>query len=75
MGDILIGTSSFSFDDWVGTIYPAGIRKQEMLPYYEKMFGLKALEANFTYYSMPSGKTMELFVKRTSQDFACVVRI
>jgi uncharacterized protein YecE (DUF72 family) len=46
MGDILIGASGFFFDNWVGTIYPAGIRKQEMLPYYEKMLGFKALEVN-----------------------------
>lgn len=74
MGNILIGTSGFSFNDWVGTIYPAGIRKQEMLPYYERTLGFKALEVNYTYYSMPSAKTMESFAKRTSQDFAFVVK-
>jgi uncharacterized protein YecE (DUF72 family) len=74
MGEILIGTSGFSFDDWVGTIYPANIRKLEMLPYYEKTLGFRALEVNYTYYSMPSGKTMESFAKRTSSDFAFVVK-
>lgn len=49
MGEILIGTSGFSFDDWVGMVYPAGIRKQEMLPYYEKTFSFKALEVNCAY--------------------------
>lgn len=74
MGEILIGTSGFSFDDWVGVVYPAGIKKHEMLPYYEKTLGFKALEVNYTYYSMPSEKTMESFAKRTSRDFSFVVK-
>ena len=74
MGDILIGTSGFSFEDWIGEVYPANIKKQEMLPYYEEIFGFKALEVNYTYYSMPSRKTMESFSKRTSDDFSFVVK-
>lgn len=74
MGDILIGTSGFSFDDWVGVVYPEGIKKHEMLPYYEKSLGFKALEVNYTYYSMPSVKTMESFARRTSRDFSFIVK-
>jgi uncharacterized protein YecE (DUF72 family) len=74
MGDILIGTSGFSFDDWVGEAYPAHIKKHEMLPYYEKTFGFKTLEVNYTYYSMPTKKTMESFSMRTSRDFSFVVK-
>jgi uncharacterized protein YecE (DUF72 family) len=74
MGEILIGTSGFSFDDWVGEVYPAGIKKQDMLPYYEQRLGFRALEVNFTYYALPSVKTMESFCRRTSQDFAFVVK-
>jgi uncharacterized protein YecE (DUF72 family) len=74
MGEILIGTSGFSFDDWIGEIYPSNIKKQEMLPYYEKELGFSALEVNYTYYSMPSKKTMESFARRTSRDFSFVVK-
>jgi uncharacterized protein YecE (DUF72 family) len=74
MGDILIGTSGFSFDDWVGEVYPAHIKKHEMLPYYEKTLGFRALEVNYTYYSMPSKKTMESFSMKTSRDFSFVVK-
>jgi uncharacterized protein YecE (DUF72 family) len=74
MGEILIGTSGFSFDDWVGIVYPAGIKKHDMLPYYERSLGFKTLEVNYTYYAMPSAKTMESFMKRTSQDFSFVVK-
>ena len=74
MGEILVGTSGFSFDDWVGEVYPSGIKKQEMLPYYEKTLGFSALEVNYTYYSMPSRKTMESFSRRTSNTFSFVVK-
>lgn len=74
MGEILVGTSGFSFDDWIGEVYPAGLRKQDMLPYYEKVLGFKALEVNFTYYTLPSAKTMESFSRRTSDEFAFVVK-
>jgi uncharacterized protein YecE (DUF72 family) len=74
MSEILIGTSGFSFDDWVGEIYPKGIKKQDMLPYYERTLGFKTLEVNYTYYAMPSAKTMESFAKRTSRDFSFIVK-
>lgn len=38
---IKIGTSGFSFPDWVGAIYPATIKKGELLPYYEQKLGFK----------------------------------
>jgi uncharacterized protein YecE (DUF72 family) len=74
MGDIFIGTSGFSFDDWIGEVYPENIRKQEMLPYYEKVLGFNALEVNFTYYTLPSKKTMESFARRTSEAFSFAVK-
>ena len=74
MSEILIGTSGLSFDDWIGEVYPPHTRKQDMLPYYVGILGFKALEVNYTYYSMPSRKTMESFVRRTPRDFAFVVK-
>ncbi len=74
MGEILIGTSGFSFDDWIGEVYPAGIKKHEMLPYYVNKLGFRTLEVNYTYYAMPSHKTMESFARRTPADFSFVVK-
>lgn len=74
MGEMFIGTSGFSFDDWVGEVYPPGIRKHEMLQYYERTLGFRALEVNYTYYAMPSVKTMESFSKRTSREFSFIVK-
>lgn len=74
MGDILVGTSGFSFDDWIGEVYPENTRKQDMLPYYEKILGFTTLEVNYTYYALPSKKTMESFLRRTSDSFSFIVK-
>ncbi len=69
-----MGTSGFSFDDWIGEVYPAGIRKRDMLPFYERQLGFDALEVNYTYYTMPSLRTMESLSRRTSGNFSFVVK-
>ncbi|MFQ5964040.1 MAG: DUF72 domain-containing protein [Candidatus Scalinduaceae bacterium] len=71
---IKVGTSGFSFDDWKGPVYPANIRKQDMLSYYEKEIGLKILEVNSTYYALPSQKSMETMSRKTSPEFEFVVK-
>jgi uncharacterized protein YecE (DUF72 family) len=63
MSEVLVGTSGFSFDDWIGEIYPENIRKQDMLSYYEKVMGFTALEVNYTYYALPSKKTIGVFLE------------
>ena len=71
---IKIGTSGFSFPDWKGTIYPKGLKERDMLTYYEKEMGLNALELNFTYYSLPSQKSLQAISKKTSKGFDFVVK-
>jgi uncharacterized protein YecE (DUF72 family) len=54
--NIYIGTSGYSYVDWVGPFYPDGTRKGDMLAYYSRYF--RAVEINFTYYRMPNARTM-----------------
>ena len=51
MAEILIGTSGYSFKDWVGPFYPPDLRPVDFLPYYVQHF--PALELNTTYYGIP----------------------
>ena len=71
---IKVGTSGFSFPDWVGNIYPANIKKGEMLPFYEQKLGFKITEINSTYYTIPSQKSFEGMAKKTSPDFEFTVK-
>jgi uncharacterized protein YecE (DUF72 family) len=71
---IKIGTSGFSFPDWKGTIYPEGIRDGDMLRFYEKELGFNVLEVNFTYYTLPSQRSLMAMSQKTSKDFEFVVK-
>jgi uncharacterized protein YecE (DUF72 family) len=60
---IHIGTSGYSYDDWVGPVYPAGTPKTRFLSLYKDLFD--ACELNFTYYRLPSARTMEGILKNS----------
>lgn len=71
---VKIGTSGFSFSDWVGNVYPDNIKKGEMLSYYEQTLGFTITEINSTYYTIPSQKSFEGMAKKTSPDFEFTVK-
>ncbi|MCF7807171.1 MAG: DUF72 domain-containing protein [Candidatus Marinimicrobia bacterium] len=57
---IQIGTSGFSYPDWVDIFYPPDLSREQWLDYYSKHFGF--CELNFSYYRMPQEKQMEKFL-------------
>ena len=71
---IKVGTSGFSFPDWLGNIYPHDIKKGDMLEYYEKNLGFEITEINSTYYTIHSQKSFEGMMRKTSKDFEFTVK-
>lgn len=69
---IYVGTSGFQYEDWLGTYYPLGMDKSDMLAYYAKEFN--TLEINFTYYRMPSAKSLFLMAKKVPDRFLFCVK-
>lgn len=69
---IYIGTSGFSYDDWVGPYYPAGLDKKEWLSFYAREFN--ALEVNYTYYRMPTARTLAGMARHTPPGFLFTVK-
>ena len=67
-----IGTSGFSYDDWVGEIYPKHLPKKQWFDYYCKMFN--ALELNMSYYRLPSKKVIMSFLNRAPKPFFLSVK-
>lgn len=70
---IYIGTSGYSYPDWVGTFYDRGIKKGQMLAEYAKRF--KFTEIDSTYYSMPNRFLFLNMVKKTPDDFKFAVKL
>jgi uncharacterized protein YecE (DUF72 family) len=56
MADILIGTSGYSYNEWVGPVYPEGTKQKDFLSCYSGLFD--TVELNFTYYKMPEAKSL-----------------
>lgn len=71
---IKVGTSGFSFPDWMGTVYPEHLKKKDLLEYYEKELRFNCVEVNFTYYTLPSPKSLAGMSRKTSSEFEFTVK-
>jgi uncharacterized protein YecE (DUF72 family) len=64
---IYVGTSGYSYKDWVGPFYPEGTKQRTMLEFYAQRF--PCVEINATYYSVFSDKTFAGMAQRTPKKF------
>ena len=70
---IFIGTSGYSFRDWVGPFYPPGTRSGDFLGFYARHFG--AVEVNSTYYGIPKPEVLARMAEKTPDDFRFMVKL
>jgi uncharacterized protein YecE (DUF72 family) len=64
---VRIGTSSFSWEDWVGPFYPAGAKPGDYLRHYATRFD--TVEVDATYYNIPSSATIAGWDEKTPAGF------
>jgi uncharacterized protein YecE (DUF72 family) len=69
---IRLGTSGFSYADWVGEVYPQELPRWQWLPFYTQSFD--TVELNVTYYRMPDAKLIRGWIDRTPDDFLFTVK-
>lgn len=69
---ILVGTSGYSYDDWVGPVYPPGTPRRDYLLHYKDRFD--ACELNFTYYRLPAARTMEGILRKSGGEVTFTVK-
>ncbi|HUU97831.1 MAG TPA: DUF72 domain-containing protein [Phycisphaerae bacterium] len=65
--NVHIGTSGWSYDDWVGPFYPAGAPKREFLSHYATQFDV--VEVDSTYYAIPARRMVQGWAERTPKGF------
>lgn len=70
---IWIGTSGYSYPDWVGGFYPPGTRAGGMLAHYSRIFPL--VELNFTFYRPPTAPMLERIAQQTPGGFRFLVKL
>jgi len=56
MGTIAIGTSGYSYNEWVGPFYPEKTKQDDFLAFYAGRFS--TVELNFSYYTMPTSEQL-----------------
>lgn len=69
---IHLGTSGYSYDDWVGPYYPADLPKSGWLSFYARDF--MTCEINFTFYRLPEARILEAMANKTPDGFLFTVK-
>lgn len=69
---IYLGTSGYSYADWVGPYYPPGTPKGDFLSYYARDFN--CCEINYTYYRLPAARTLAAMAAKTPPEFRFTVK-
>jgi uncharacterized protein YecE (DUF72 family) len=64
---IAVGTCGYSYEDWVGPVYPTGTKPGQMLDWYARHF--TTVEIDATYYRVPGAATFESMARRTPEGF------
>lgn len=68
----MIGTSGYSYTDWVGPFYPEGTAQKDYLPYYAQEFAFT--ELNFTYYKQPEAHITKRIADVVNESFRFAVK-
>ncbi|MFB3853048.1 MAG: DUF72 domain-containing protein [Vicinamibacterales bacterium] len=69
---IWVGTSGYNYVEWLGTFYPPGLPASRMLEYYSAR--LSTVEINYTFYRMPSERTLDGWLAATPEDFRLTLK-
>jgi uncharacterized protein YecE (DUF72 family) len=72
-GRIRVGTSGYSFVDWIGPFYPEGTPRSKMLDEYVRHFDV--VEINSSYYRIPTATMFERMEQKTPAGFEFIVKL
>jgi uncharacterized protein YecE (DUF72 family) len=70
---LYLGTSSWSSEDWRGTIYPADAKSSDFLTHYAKQ--LSTVEIDMTFYRIPTPAMIHTWNQRTPDGFRFAAKI
>lgn len=70
---VWVGTSGYSYPDWVGDFYPPGTSAKRMLAEYAQVFSIT--ELNFTFYRLPTAQMLARQAAQTPAGFQFAVKL
>ncbi|MBI2184996.1 MAG: DUF72 domain-containing protein [Thaumarchaeota archaeon] len=72
MGEIRVGTSGYSYQDWKGAFYPQNLASKDFLKHYSNFFD--CVEIDSTYYRIPSLFLIDALTKKVPSSFRFTVK-
>lgn len=69
---VRVGTSGFSYKEWIGHFYPERTKPKEMLARYSAR--LPTVEINNTFYRLPRKDVLESWRDETPEDFRFAIK-
>ncbi|MFX0083802.1 MAG: DUF72 domain-containing protein [Candidatus Hodarchaeota archaeon] len=73
VGKVLVGTSGWGYDEWVGPFYPKSLRQEDYLLFYSEVFYTN--EINTTFYNTPSKWIVKNWADKTPSNFLFSAKI
>ena len=70
---ILVGTSGWGYDEWIGPFYPKSLKQEDFLLFYSEVFYTN--EINTTFYNVPSRWVVQNWVNKTPSNFLFSAKI
>ncbi len=67
-----VGTSGYSYKEWLGNFYPERLSPKEMLRFYGSR--LPAVEINNTFYRLPKESVLETWAEQVPAEFRFVLK-
>ncbi|HEX6768955.1 MAG TPA: DUF72 domain-containing protein, partial [Candidatus Binatia bacterium] len=71
--NLLVGTSSWSSSDWLGSFYPANLKPGQFIEAYARKF--PAVEIDSTYYSIPPAHVVASWREKTPLGFIFAAKV
>ncbi|MBC8387054.1 MAG: DUF72 domain-containing protein [Actinobacteria bacterium] len=72
VSNVYIGTSGWSYNNWIGKFYPKDLKKIEWLKYYAKYFN--TVEINYSFYHLPKKETLKKWLHITPANFLFILK-
>ncbi len=72
-GEIRVGCSGWSYDDWRGVVYPADAPARTWFAHYAERFD--TVELNTTFYRLPDPSTVEGWASQAPPGFCYAVKV
>jgi len=73
MAQVRVGTSGWSYPEWIGRFYPTGTSPARMLEFYAHRF--PTVEAHSTYRRLPTNLALERWLEQVPADFKFVPKM